>query len=917
MSIADDGRSNVPLHEVPEGIAAQQSELFPCGYTQLRIWYSQMLDPESSHWNVAMRWRLSGNFSHETVQAAWQVLFDRHEALRTGVEDVDGMPYQRVWSKLPARVDLVNLSRLSPEDRESALERIGRNEAGKPIPLTQTPLLRLQLLRVSSDEAYLLTNFHHMIVDGWSVGVLMLEFGEVLSALEAGREPKLPDLQIQLVDYALWQSDMVAGSGLDASRAFWRERLENVPRFEVKTDKPRPPVLTYGGDIRTVLLDRAISEEVNRFCKSRNYSIFQFAAATLSSALVARVGSTDVVFGSQVACRDEPELDGLVGPLINTLVQRYDASGDPLMSDFLDHCRARTTSALSHQQLPFNFVIDEIKPKRDPSRHPVYSIGLDAQAAHINSGSMGDLRFDGLTITAMPSFSAGALTDLSFFMVGREEGWRISCAANSDLFDDATVGQMLRDWGQAIAATLLSDGRLRLSQLLEGDTSRFVVTDVTGKECRSDAYGLYVSEDAAQEAGDEASRAVQRVRSIVRDVWAETLGVDHAAITDEIDFFDAGGSSLGALRMLSRLNKRLESKHVLSTLLKAPQFGAFAAAVSGEAVGDQSQAAGAPRVPSAPLAQPDTVSSEHDAIEGEIVTPDRAGFAFQRSEPGKTPVLALNNGYAYLLIERAMSSERAVIDVPVGTDEDTEFAKTHNLAAFIGRLAERVRATGVPGPYVITSYCVLGKIAAELVRKLEDDGDKVALLVALNSRAPGYDRKLGWQARLIRKRSVAMDALSNFGILAKQVRRGDLPLSLALEHYGFVRRTKIVPALRKIGLFAKKAPEFEYVAGLDFFDAAFGDYTPTDFDKTPLNCNVAVIHTPDMTSGRYFPAASGWPDVTTGRVRLYTVPGKHMGMLAQPSAREIGKIIEALLSDMEAAKGAALTKDAIGHAAAE
>ncbi len=905
MTVISEDRRDEAMTPVNERDRANQSALYPCTYTQMRIWYSQMLDPQASHWNVAMRWRLTGPVRDSTIADAWQILTDRHEVLRTGIEEFDGIAHQRVWASLKARVDVVDLSRLDATQQASAIDTIARREARTPLPLDQTPLARLQLLRVSEDEAFLLTTFHNIIVDGTSVGVLIREFGQIASALEKGRQPDLADVPVQLVDYALWQADMLATGAFEESRAFWAERLAQLPRFELPTDRRRPAVLTHNGEIRTILLPRAIGEKISAFCQRRQCSVYHIAASSLSAVLVRRTGMTDVVFGSQAACRDEPELEGMVGAIINTIAHRFDASGDPFMVDYIEHCRMRTTTALQHQHLPFNFVIEALKPKRDASRNLLYSMTLDGQAAHIDGGRMRDASFDGFGIEAMPSFSAGAATDIGFFMVGRAEGWRISCAVNTDLFDLTTADQIMRDWAQAIETLIETDGQIRLSQVPTAPADKFEVSDVKGIAADNSVAGDRKGDVAARRLATPSEREVAgvggaAVRETVARIWGDILALDH--IEDGTDFFDAGGTSLAALRMISRVNRELETKLALTSLLQAPSFDAFTriiAGLQGHGVETADGPVANPAPSKAAAGRGRAAAHNERSTRHRVLTPDRPPFAIDASAAGKTPVLAMNNGYAYLLIDRAMSENRALINVPVGTEDDTAFASAHSYDALVTRIADRIRQQRPHGPYVLACYCALGTLAASVVRRLESEGETVALLVTLNARPPGYLASLGRVAKLVRRRRMLGHAVSNFGVLMNKLRRGDVTPSVALEHYGFIRKLKIVPALRRVGVFSEVPPEYDYIGGLDFFDQAYRARAAAPPETGKLACDIAVIETSDFMRGRFFPDGSGWIDFTNGRLTETIVEGKHKDIFGHASATVIGQTIEDILSEME------------------
>lgn len=820
------------------------SKLYPCSYTQKRIWYSQQIDPDSGHWNVGMRWLLRGALRAATVERAWQILAERHEALRTGIEDFDGTPYQRVWDHFSPKVGIIDLSRLPPEQRAAAADDIAANDAKKPIALTSSPPFRIQLIRFDADTSILLTNFHNAIVDGWSVGVLIREFGEIASQLQSGQSVELPEVAMQHVDYTLWQEDMIESGSFDADRIYWKELLANWKRFEIEPDRPRPAVLTHEGEIRTVLLPRPLSDALTSFARSHGASMFHVGVSALSAALSNASGNSDVFIGTQTACRDEPELAGLVGPLINTAALRFDAAGDPTLIELLMRCRQRCTEAMSHQHLPFNFIVEAQNPSRDPSRNLMYSIIFTAQTAHIDTGQMGDLEFGGLTIAAMPSFSAGAQTDLGFFMVGREEGWRLSCAGNTDLFEIATIDRLLESWAQAVEALVVDGGTMRLSALATHPAGRYPATGLSAAP-RSEP-------DAAPADGGASD-----VEARIAEVWKEVLGID--SVRGETDFFDAGGTSLSAMRMLSRVNKAFGKGFALTTLLRNPVLSEFARAI-GEVI------------------LPATVA-EKSRVEAAVAPAQRA----------RTPqkIIALNNGLAYRFIQRHLADEYQILDVPIGTEDDIAFAASHGFTELVERVVERIIEAQPDGPFVIMSYCAMGVVAYEAARQLVARGRTVKLLVAVNATAPYYNEKLGFRARWIRRFAQIREAAHYFQVLLAMRRRGEITTEMFLGHYTTIRKLGIPQLLAKLKLIEPAPMPTDFEGLLEFPVIVRGLFAAAPRRTERIDCDVAVFCSKDMVQGPAFPAALGWREWVTGQARVCNVNGMHGEMLTEKVAIEI------------------------------
>lgn len=820
------------------------SKLYPCSFTQKRIWYSQQIDPESGHWNVGMRWKLRGAVRDATVERAWQILVERHESLRTGIEEFDGTPYQRVWDSFPPKLGIIDISRLPPDQRSAAADEIASNDAKRPIAITTSPPFRIQLIRIDEETSILLTNFHNIIVDGWSVGVLIREFGQVASQLQRGKSIALPDVVMQHVDYSLWQEDMVQSGSFDSDRQYWKDLLANWARFEIKTDRPRPAVLTHEGEIRSLLLPRPLSDALKTFAQANGASMFHVGVAALSAALSNASGNTDVFIGTQTACRDEPELAGLVGPLINTAALRFDLGKDPTLIELLKRCRQRCNEAMSHQHLPFNFVVEEQNPSRDPSRNLLYSITFTAQTAHIDTGEMGDLHFDRLTIEAMPSFPSGAPTDLGFFMVGREEGWRLSCAGNTDLFDIATIDRLLESWAQAVEELVERGGETRLSGLPGRQSRRYPVVGIS-------------SSSGSKSVEVQSSGSGTDVDGRIAEIWRDVLG--RGDVGADTDFFDSGGTSLSALRMLSRLNKSFGKGFALTTLLRNPVLRDFSRAIGIALRPEEYSQTAAPKV------------------DADQTTTAR----------GPRTILALNNGSAFRFIQRHLASEYTIIDVPVGTEEDLECAKSLDYSQLVQRVVDRIVTAQPHGPCVILSYCAMGIVACEAARQLIARGREVEMLVLLNAAAPGYAEMLGLKAKWIRRRLQVREAVHSFKILLAMRRRGEITTKMLLWHYSVLRRFGIPQLLERLKLVESTPPPSDFVNLLEFPTIVGKLFAEAPRHTEKIACDALVFRTKEVLRGPAFPPALGWHRWVAGNVRVCDVDGQHREMLTERIAIEI------------------------------
>ncbi len=434
--------------------AADEKELeaefvAPCTAIQQRFLDLQGRDPDSSLANIAMRWHLIGTVRDRSVEAALQLLSDRHESLRTRFERAkDG--FRQVVGRRQIKLSLIDLSQLPQKLYETETDRIARIEAQLAFDPAIAPLWRAVLLRQSPGKAILLVTFHHAIVDGWSIGVFAREFAAALDALEEGRTPELPELELQYGDYARWQEALLASEAVADERLYWRRQMAGVLPLDVAATRERPLKGRREGEIRSVVLPRELIDGMQAVGRQQGHTMFSLGAACLAAALSRAWGRRELTIGTQVGGRDDSLLLDVIGPVVNTVMLRLDASLATDIWAFASHVRAVGAEALANKALPFDEIVAGARLSSEPDLPLGYAVNFTAQAANIDTDDIGSIRSGEIELISIPSVSAGCLYDLSFFMVGRDEGWRISCEFNSDRHRAAAVDALIAAWRREI-----------------------------------------------------------------------------------------------------------------------------------------------------------------------------------------------------------------------------------------------------------------------------------------------------------------------------------------------------------------------------------------------------------------------------------------------------------------------------------
>ncbi len=447
--------------EVPPLVRAEREaggEL-PLSFAQERLWVIDRMDPGGSAYNMPFTLRLRGELDEGALRSALDALVERHEPLRTTFPAPEGRPVQAVHPAEGASFSLEPLGGVPDDEREARALAAAAGEAWRPFDLAAGPLFRAVLFRVAADDHVLVLAQHHVVTDGWSMGVLFRELSALYAALVRGEPSPLAPLPVQYADYAVWQRGWLAGETLERQVAFWRERLAGAPPLiELPTDRPRRAVqTTRGGGVR-FRLPAASLESLRAVARAEGATLFMTALAGFQLLLSKYARQDDVVVGTPIAGRTHEALEGLVGMFVNTLALRTQLGGDPSFRELLGRVREGTLGAYAHQDLPFEKLVDELQPQRDPGHAPVFQVMFSLQNLPAAS-----LQLPGLTLEPVGAESRTTKFDLSLSLVDAEDGLFGSLEYNTDLFDAGTAERMA-----AHLATLLEGAAADPSRRLSG-----------------------------------------------------------------------------------------------------------------------------------------------------------------------------------------------------------------------------------------------------------------------------------------------------------------------------------------------------------------------------------------------------------------------------------------------------------------
>ena len=446
--------------EAPPILRVPREGGLPLSFAQQRLWFLDQLEPGSAAYNVPGAVRLKGDLRPGALEAAFAEVVHRHEALRTTFRESDGRPVQVTADGPSWALPVIDLLDLPPALREAEARRLVTAEAARPFDLKSGPLARFLLVRLAPREHAALVTMHHIVSDGWSVGVFLRELGALYRAFAQGECSPLPDLPVQYADFAAWQRSWLQGDVLDRLLTFWRRQLAGAPAvLALPTDRPRPPVQTFRGAVCPLSLPSDLSTALARLCRRQGATPFMALLGVFQALLGRLAGQSDVVVGSPIAGRNRREIEGLIGFFVNTLVLRADLAGDPTFAELLAQVRGAALDAYAHQDVPFERLVEEIAPERSLSHSPVFQVAFALQNA-----PRAELRATGLTFAPFAGERRTAKFDLTLSLQEGDDGIGGSLEYNTDLFDTATMLRLASLFERLLAQAAASPQR-RLSEL--------------------------------------------------------------------------------------------------------------------------------------------------------------------------------------------------------------------------------------------------------------------------------------------------------------------------------------------------------------------------------------------------------------------------------------------------------------------
>ncbi|HEU4508569.1 MAG TPA: condensation domain-containing protein, partial [Pyrinomonadaceae bacterium] len=470
---------------------APRNGALPLSYAQQCLWVSDQIQHGSAAYNIVNALRLRGRLNVPAIERALTEITRRHEILRTTFAMNGSAPVQVIHPAQPFALPVLDLSAVAEDEREAEARRVATEELQRPFDLSTGPLLRASVLRLSEQEHVLLCTMHHIISDGWSMGVLIRELTTLYEAYATGKESPLPELAIQYADYAHWQREWLQGEVLEKQINYWKQQMDGAPPvLELPTDYPRPAVQTFNGANQSITLPVELTTGLKALTQREGVTLFMTLLAAFQTLLWRYSGQEDIVVSTGIANRNRAETEPLIGFFVNTLVLRTDLSGEPSFTELLRRVREVTLGAYAHQDVPFELLVEALAPERDARYTPLFQVMLVLQNARTDK----PVKLAELEASGVGGESGAAKFDLTMFVEERGEELGVVLEYNTDLFAESTIEQMLESFRRLVEGIVAApEQRITSIEMIDAEERRRL-TGRGGESLSADAEFVSVAE---------------------------------------------------------------------------------------------------------------------------------------------------------------------------------------------------------------------------------------------------------------------------------------------------------------------------------------------------------------------------------------------------------------------------------------
>ena len=704
--------------------AVVEAKCFPVSMNQQRLWILDQLQPGIAANHIPVCLRLTGPLVTDALERSLRAVVDRHESLRTTFGFRDNAPLQLINSSCAIPLQMRDMSTHPGTDLEAQAHSFVREEIRKPFDLRNGPLLRTALLRLGPEHHILVITMHHVVSDGWSAEVLIRELAEHYSAFVAGQEPNLKPLPVQYSDFTILQRHLLGTERIEEQLSFWRSTLAGAPILHnLPCDRPRPERPTYAGANQILQLDSGLVSELQRFVRHQCSTIFMLLTAAFVVLLFKYGKQKDILLGIPVSGRNLVETEPLIGFFVNTLVLRTSVANNMTINDLLIQVRESLLDAMSHQDVPFERIVDALRVPRGLGYNPLFQIMFATFRAAVQSRQFGPL-------TASPYVIGGNTSrfDLSVNVIeGLDNTWWVQAEYSTELFDHPRITSMLEAYTMLLR-TILADSHRQISDLQishfgedisanvqQSSTPDAMPTSIAGSSVNGRAHSWpdRLSKSIASTNTGSAAPPID-VEGKLIDVWQQRLKISSIGVDD--DFFSLGGNSLLAIALVAEVNRAFGSKLPVSSLFRDGTIRSMANRLRGRS-----------------------------AWKSSFVPLTRTGIK---------PVLFAAGSYSreYIDLSRSLGRDQPFYQMDVYALQEERLLAGNPVLTTVQDIAAHfvldILSLQPSGPFFLAGRCEGGIIALEIARQLQRQGRQIGALMQFDTPARGYWQSLPWRQRI-------------------------------------------------------------------------------------------------------------------------------------------------------------------------
>ena len=704
--------------------AIVEPKCFPVSMNQQRLWILDQLQPGIAANHIPVCLRLTGPLVTDALERSLRAVVDRHESLRTTFGFRDNAPLQLINSSCAIPLQMRDMSTHPGTDLEAQAHSFVREEIRKPFDLRNGPLLRTALLRLGPERHILVITMHHIVSDGWSAEVLIRELAEDYSAFVAGQEPNLKPLPVQYSDFTILQRHLLGTERIEEQLSFWRRTLAGAPILHnLPCDRPRPERPTYAGANQILQLDSGLVSELQRFARHQRSTIFMLLTAAFVVLLFKYGKQKDILLGIPVSGRNLVETEPLIGFFVNTLVLRTSVANNMTFNDLLIQVRESLLDAMSHQDVPFERIVDALRVPRGLGYNPLFQIMFATFRAAVQSRQFGPL-------TASPYVIGGNTSrfDLSVNVIeGLDNTWWVQAEYSTELFDHPRITSMLEAYTMLLR-TILADSHRQISDLQishfgedisanvqQSSTPDAMPTSIAGSSVNGRAHSWpdRLSKSIASTNTGSAAPPID-VEGKLIDIWQQRLKISSIGVDD--DFFSLGGNSLLAIALVAEVNRAFGSKLPVSSLFRDGTIRSMANRLRGRS-----------------------------AWKSSFVPLTRTGIK---------PVLFAAGSYSreYIDLSRSLGRDQPFYQMDVYALQEERLLAGNPVLTTVQDIAAHfvldILSLQPSGPFFLAGRCEGGIIALEIARQLQRQGRQIGALMQFDTPARGYWQSLPWRQRI-------------------------------------------------------------------------------------------------------------------------------------------------------------------------